>query len=563
MTSYLSLRNKLLETRAIRKLFRALGIDSQQYRLLLDLFRTLGSRQEFMGTKLNLNKAVGFYFALSLLISLAVFARLPLQVYLLITLGYNMLLLFLVVVQDASNSLLNPAESSVLAHQPILGSTYVAAKLTHIFVLVAAFVFALNLAPAVAGLYLSGTRWYYPFSHLMAAFLAGLFIAFLVCSLCGWLFLFVAPAKLKNAAIWMQLIAFLAPVFLFRLVRFSLEERALAGVTAKAIGSSWMPWRWFVALGLLGHSRYPEFSAWEAGAGCMMTFVLMALGFRAFQKDYLINASTLVQGSARSTIRSSDWSSLGLFIGRLTGGQSGRGAFSFASIMLRRDWHFRRQIFPFILAVLMSLIGPIIKGAIASPFVQAQGFSLVYLIPQAFGFLSIVACSMVSYTAEPQGASLFIALPVGRLRPLARGVYLSLWIPIVGVPHLFLLVSCTWLWGVKDALLFIFFSLSLVSLYLSLMLLRIEGLPFANPFRVSVVSDMNVIIPIAIVLGAIISGLQWLLFHRVALVFGSAVMLSLLAFVTAHINLGKVESEFAKNLQLLACPPQTILKESE
>jgi len=41
-----------------------------------------------------------------------------------------------ILLMDAANSIMNPDEASVLAHQPIRGASYVAAKLTHILVAV-------------------------------------------------------------------------------------------------------------------------------------------------------------------------------------------------------------------------------------------------------------------------------------------------------------------------------------------------------------------------------------------------------------------------------------------
>lgn len=64
-------------------------------------------------------------------------------------------------------------------------------------------VFALNAVPAVAGLYLPQARRFYPLTHFMAALLAGLFIAFLICGIYGWFYRYIPPAKLKNAALWL------------------------------------------------------------------------------------------------------------------------------------------------------------------------------------------------------------------------------------------------------------------------------------------------------------------------------------------------------------------------
>ena len=211
-------RNRLLNSKAVRRLCGRLGVDPHQYRLLLDLFDALGNRQEFMNTTVDVNKVAGAYFGLSSLLSLIVFARPPLQAYLSGFIGYSMLILSMTVLLDAVNSLMNPDEASVLSHLPIRGSTYVAAKLTHLLSLVAIIATAMNLVPAIAGLYLAGASWFYPLSHLLASYLAGLFIAFLFCGFCGWLFLFISPAKLKAAALWLQLIALVVSLSILRMI---------------------------------------------------------------------------------------------------------------------------------------------------------------------------------------------------------------------------------------------------------------------------------------------------------------------------------------------------------
>jgi hypothetical protein len=328
---------------------------------------------------------------------------------------------------------------SILAHQPIRGATYVAAKLTHILLVVGMLMSAVNLPPAIGGLLLAGTRWYYPLSHLSAAYLEGLFIAFLICGVCGWLFLFISPASLKNAAMWMQLIFIVGPIFLVRIVfHLAMANKAIAGLMSRAHMPSWMPLRWFVALGIMGHAGYPEFSAWEAGAAFLVSVAFIGIGFRAFRQDYLIRASALVQGNASSRTRASRRPSRGALVRYLTGAQSGWGAFSFVSIMMRRDWHFRRTVIPYAVLFPFSMLAiTISSGTGVSPF---RGFSPVFVFPHVLGLLAAGVCRMIPYTAEPQGAAIFISLPMDRLRVFARSIYLSLWVPIVGIMHICMLV---------------------------------------------------------------------------------------------------------------------------
>ena len=109
------------------------------------------------------------------------------------------------------------------------------------------------------------------------------------------------------------------------------------------------------------------------------------------------------------------------------------------SIMLRRDWNFRRQVIPmvlpFVLAPLMAVISSIRKSPFATGGFSITDFSLMHLFPHFLGLILAVACMLIPYTAEPKGASVFINLPIGRLRPFVRGIYSSLWMP-VAILHL-------------------------------------------------------------------------------------------------------------------------------
>jgi hypothetical protein len=547
----------------VGKLCRALGINPHQYRLLLDLFSMLSDRLEFMGTTVSLKKVIGGYVFISLLLSLIAFTNLPLHGYLLIILGSSMLFMFMMLTQDVANSIMNPDEASVLAHQPIRGATYVAAKLTHVFVIVAVITSALNAIPAIAGLYLRESQWFYPLTHLMAAYLAGLFVAFLVCGIYGWLFLFIAPAKLKNAALWLQLLMLVIPTLVFNTLQIVFGTRLLeqTRIISKALGSSWMPWRWFVAVGLMGHTRYPGFSTWEAGAACLITCALIAFGLRGFRADYLIKVSALIQGSATSAARSSRRSWLNPLVRKLTGAPSGYGAFSWVCTMVRRDWNFRMQAFWNIGASLLFLIFIVVRGIRVSPYTSGA-ISPLHALPHVLGVLMAVVCSLMPYTAEPQGSSMFVTLPLGPLRPFVRGIYLSLWMP-VGILHLCLLGPCIWFWGVAAGMLFIGFSTALASAYLCLTVFFVDGFPFANAFRPSVGKELSMVFLIMLIPILPLLIIQWLIFHHAFLILAAAIALAFLSYVAAHFSLGRLEKRVSANLQLLGFGPQQIFKELE
>lgn len=564
MTDLIALRNRCLENSVICKLFESLGINPYQYRLLLDLFAMLGERMEFMGLMFGLNRAIGWYSAMSVFFALVAFFGISLSGYLFLMIAYTLVFMFYLLLMDAANSIMNPDEAAVLAHQPIRGATYVAAKVTHLLILVAVIVPALNLLPAIAGLFIKGARWFYPCTHLLAAYLAGLFIAFLVCSIYGWLFLIVSPRKLKNAVLSLQLAAF--PLMTIGNSLAMQGEQGMQRLLPKVLGSSWMPWRWFVALGLLGHTKYPGFSAWESTAAILITLAFIGFGLRAFRADYLVKVSALIQGSAVSKTRRARISLLYPLVRKIAGAPSGYGAFSFINVMLRRDWNIRRQALPvvgmFVFYPLILSISSIHRSPVISGDWSITSFSPMHTLPHVLGIGLIILCPLISYTAEPLGAAMFVPLPIDRFRPFVRGMYLSLYLPLA-IIHLLLLGPCIWLWGVAWGGLFIGFSAVLVSFYLGLAIMLVDGFPFANTFRPSAGAEFPVLLLLGMIPVAIFAVIQWMIFHNALLVLGTVIMLAFLSLVATHFSLGNLEKKVRAQLNLLGIGPPTMFKEME
>jgi hypothetical protein len=150
------------------------GVDARRYWLLMDLFRKLSDRGEMldqMGLNgLALKRAAMLYFVMVALFSLLFAVAQPaVTVYFTVFLAITAVLLLSILLSEAGNSLINPAEAMVLAHQPINGAIYTAAKLSHLVRIVLYLVPGINGGPALAGLLLKGAAWYYPILHLAAA----------------------------------------------------------------------------------------------------------------------------------------------------------------------------------------------------------------------------------------------------------------------------------------------------------------------------------------------------------------------------------------------------------
>jgi len=470
--------------------------------------------------------------------------------------GLTMYQLFVVVMGDAANSLLNPQEASVLAHMPIGSLTYTAAKASHLIRIVFLMVTASNILPALAGLLLPGARWFFPLTLMLACYLAGFFLAFAICGSYGWLYHFVAPERLKGVALGIQ-------VSLFALVPM------VSGATASALSAlkrahfqpdhwAWFPPNWFVSIALLGQSS-PGFHIWQAVLAAAGTALLIALGLRSFGFDYLMRASMLVQGRARAASANPPTGLIRRLVRSVSGSPAGTAACAFTGIMLRRDWNIKRLALPNVVLPMIVLIMIGFFQIRVSPFAPGR-FAPIHVLPHALAYMFLLPISLLSQTDQPHGAATFLTLPFRNMKAFARGVYCSLWLPGIGIAHLLLIFPAIWFWGWRDALLFVIFSTALASLYLSTELFLMDGLPFANPARASAQADLMPVMLIGIPCAAILAFLQWLIFrsHTAAAIATLSVLL--LAVLVTRFSLRNMTKEFRANLLSLALGPSRLFK---
>jgi hypothetical protein len=172
--------------------------------------------------------------------------------------------------------------------------------------------------------------------------------------------------------------------------------------------------------------------------------------------------------------------------------------------------------------------------------------------------LCLLPAVMMRYTAEPAGSWIFGVVPIGRLRPFARGIYLSLWLPVALI-HILMLGPCIWFWGVGPAALFVLFGVAMVSIYVSAAAFVVSSVPFTQAF---VPGKTNATLPLLLgfFMALILGVLQWLVFHSMALVLSVTPALIVASCVIGFFSLRRLEQHIRTELQLLALPPQQIFK---
>jgi len=490
---------------AVSRMLRRFGIDPRRYWLLIDLFGELTERREMFGhlgrDGVTLKTAAIMYAILTGLISLVqVLMGVAVRTYIATFLGLSGFLLLTILLSETANSLVNPVEGMVLAHYPIDGATYTAAKLTHLMRVLAYTVPALNLLPALAGVSLPQAAWWYPLFHFSSAWLLGTTIALCCCAFFGWLIRLVPPARLKTVG----QIAETAPLLLMLFGGNMIRVLRALDLKIKGRGLAPQP-------GML------RVLAVVGGAAALAGVIY---GLRALSGDYLVRIAAIVHGRGAKGTPRTHRTPLAAAIARLAGGRDGsqaaRAGFEYVRRMAFRDWQFRRQLIPMLPAATMPVL-LLFGGSRSTPFSGA--FTPMHILPHALGAFTFFVCSVLAYGSDFKGSWIFLTVPNDTFRGFVRGVHAFFWIALIAIPHA---VTCAALipqWGLQDASLFISYSLATASLYLALSLRIVEGLPFGKPVDTA---RGAVLLPImmggGLVMGFVVAIQHFLLFHSRPLV---------------------------------------------
>jgi hypothetical protein len=523
----------LLRGPAVSAFLLRLNIDPLRFWLLIDLFDTLskrGERNDQLGrNRAALSTAAIIYAVLSAVITAVLLASsASLATYIATFLGMTVFILLSILTLEAGNSLINPSEGLVLAHQPINGVTYVAAKLSHLLRIVLVFVAAVNLVPAFAGLLLGRARWYYPILHLTVALIVGMMVALSCCALFGWMVRFIPIKRLKAAA---QLVGAL-PFFGIR----------WGQMAARSISR--------VALHYWAATPRPV--AWSIGA--LLTLILtvgVVQGLRCLTADYLVRVSSLVRSGSslgskmKSTARQSLFASV---IRRFFGGQNAVAGAAYVWRMMLRDWQFRRQLFPIFGYAAFGLISALTAGWPGDPF--ARAFTAVHFLPHALAFVMFFVCGVLPYGNDYQGSWIFLTVPSHALGGFARGIHGLMWIGFVLIPNLLAWPLMIWRWGFADATQFALYSLAAASMYLALEIGLIETIPFTKQV---VTSRQTTILP-RMMLGAVVAAIAvalqyYLLFHSRSAVAVATAVLAIASHFSTRRSVDSLATSMRLNLE--------------
>jgi hypothetical protein len=324
------------------------------------------------------------------------------------------------------------------------------------------------------------------------------------------------------------------------------------------IYSSAVPLNWFVSLALLG-SGEPTDLHWPAIPSALLCGLVVCFGISSLTQGYLSRVHSLLR-SGQGAQRRREW--FGESVRFVTGRPSGRAGFAFTYNMARTDWTFRRAVYPMLIQFMIIPVIALVRAGIrTSPF-QPGRPSAAHFLPHMSGLAGFLVCGMISYSNQHGGAWVFLMAPLDGIRSFAKGIFWALWLPMCALPVLFM-PALVWYWGIVDAMLFVAYSIALVSFYLSWQILLIDGLPFGSPPKAGR-SSMTAPLVIAALIGAIILvALQWLfIFQSRFVTFGVALVFAGTAYLlVSKVSLRYLEVNVMHNLHVIASGRTAMFKE--
>ncbi len=540
MTALKGALRRALRGRKVSGLLERLGIEPRRYWILVDLFNTLSQRREAVqqlgGTVLIV--VVGISVIASSAMSLVMFAiGVPAATHFLIFLIFTLFILVAFLVPETADSLVNPVEGMILAHQPVNGATYTSAKLTHLLRIVVYIVLGMNGVPALLGTFLDGAPWFYAPLHLTAAFASSVVLALICCSLFGWLIRFVPVRRLKGIAMMAPTLPILAmggagP--LGDLIGDAMPAESLSDV----IFSDIVVRGYAVPGGVLG-----------VLCGSFAAVALPAVFFvlRSLSGDYLIRVSGLVHSASATTTRSRR-SGVGGWAAYLSGGQVGRAGFEFIANLIGRDWQSKHSVAPMAPVLIVGSVVLLIMQSAVSPF--TNNFAPVHLLPLFSGIIMTSVCNNLEFGVDYKAVWIFQIAPDGYFSRFARGVHAALLVVFVLIPHLIWLPISIWSWGPAVAAGFIAYSAAVSALYLSVALRLVDGIPFGIKFDLNRRLRKLARAGLGVFVMVTALGLQYVLFRSGVAVAAATLLVGGAAYYMTRRSLISYEASIRHNLKL-------------
>ena len=312
MTSvpYIMPRQTLVQrfTRALGRLLSHVGVDAEQYHTLLQAsltmdFRSSGpfSRGGASQTKNALKMAVALNLLFSSILAIIISMTAPSFYYSLITLGYCMTMLGMLILMEFALVVISPDDFPILAHRPISSRTFMAVRFSNLLFYVLVLGLSLNLGPAILGIFCDDSLWYFPLVYLGVSVVANLFVAAAVVAIYGLLMRWLNYERLKDVLAYCQIVFSFIFFLGYQLIpRLFLRS---SGSHVEIVSHTWgylFPPTWFADMIEIGQHHWSLPTFISAGFGLVVMLLILPGIFRAISLDYSERLGRMITASSKT-----------------------------------------------------------------------------------------------------------------------------------------------------------------------------------------------------------------------------------------------------------------------
>jgi ABC-2 type transport system permease protein len=336
--------------------------------------------------------------------------------------GMSLLFLGMFIAASAGEILFNKDEAEILLHRPVNSRTLLWAKVGVLVRVSLWITCAFNIAGMIAGsVVTNGSPWFAPV-HFLTTCLTSLFCTGSVVLLYQLCLRWFGRERLDNLMTTAQVLLAIMMVAGSQLIPQLMS--GMRGAIDPVAGKSWLfllPPAWFAALdeALLG--RGTEATLVMAGAGVLITGVVLALAFGRMARTYEEGLQTLAESQPRKARSSGDKRVLdrlmdGPLLRWLLREPITRASFRLTAAYLFRDRDMKLRLYPGLAPVMVMPMVFLVQGMSR----RDEGWGIA-LGGGYLGMLPLMAMNLVQFSQHWQAADLYRLAPVVGPGPFIHG----------------------------------------------------------------------------------------------------------------------------------------------
>lgn len=467
-------------------LLKILGAQPTHYRLLLKTDKLVRARRESLKGFLNDSPVpiVLLYAISSTFVSFSAFA-LDSFSFTLLTLFVSMVLITFTAISRLEG-VINPTDYPMLAHTPVSSRTYFLVKFTRVLLYLTAFAGALNVPPAILGVWTKNASILFPIIYLPISLMATFFVIGLVSAFYGYLIRLYRWEKFQNIVVYSQfLLAILVPLCFYSLPDLISVSRLSLGDWHQIGEPKWiyiLPCSWFAGLVHLALGETQSSFLYLSILAVVSTVLLVVVPLGRISLKYAEHLSFLQESASR--IRKVSRRSRSSIAWLLKNPET-RAGFALVSIYLKRDHNTKVRLFGKLgvsLAAVVPMI-PVIPELMGRPFSigLAIGVSIYSFCVCAYALSCLL--SILRFSEDWKAAWIFTIAPVESHDSFLKGAKLAIIAYFVGPFFIILTGFYVFLWHPFSALVYILPSFIGALCYLSFHWSSIVTLPFSQEPR--------------------------------------------------------------------------------